>query len=287
MPREGDTVPLSETRPSTGQAPASGTEAATRVADVLLRLGAAAAPVGVSDLARDLGISKTVVHRILRSLASRDLVSGPGERGTYALGPAAAALGARALHDFDLRTRALPVLRRLQAQTRETTTVSALVGAARVYLDQVVSLSEIKMTVELGRPFPLHAGASSKVVLAFAPAELRAHVLAGELVRLTPLTIVDRRQLEAELHRVRAAGIAVSFGERQEGAGSVAAPVVGIDGEVVGAISACGPVARFTSEAVDGHARLVCEAGREISTALAGTSRTRPADGARAKDWPG
>ena len=68
----------------------------------------------------------------------------------------------------------MPVLRELQAGTGETTTVSAYVPGGRVYLDQVESAQEIKMTVELGRRFPLHAGSSSTCILAFLPdAEMR------------------------------------------------------------------------------------------------------------------
>jgi IclR family transcriptional regulator, acetate operon repressor len=235
---------------------------------VLLALSGGPRWLGVSDIARRLGLSKTVVHRILRSLASRGLVSSNGGSGRYSLGPAAAALGARALGDLDLRAAAMPVLRRLQVQSGETTTVSALVGAARVYLDQVVSLQEIKMTVELGRPFPLYAGASSKAVLASAGPELLAQVLDGPLEPLTALTIVDRRRLELELDAIARAGVAASHGEREEGAASVAAPVLGAGHEVVGAISVCGPVARFTPEAVDRYRPLVKRGADEISAAL-------------------
>lgn len=251
-----------------GKTPPSGTESASRVADVLLLMAAGPHRVGVSEIARALHLSKTVVHRILRSLESRHLVTADGEHGRYSLGPSAAALGARALRDLDLRSVALPVLRRLQAETNETTTVSALVGTARVYLDQVVSLSEIKMTVEVGRPFPLHAGASSKAVLAAAHEELRRQVLEGPLPRLTTLTTVDRPRLELELDAIARDGVAVTLGERQEGAGSVAAPVFGAEGAVVGAISLCGPVARFTPEAVARYRPLVRDAARGISRRL-------------------
>jgi IclR family acetate operon transcriptional repressor len=259
-----------------GATPASGTESASRVADVLLVLADGPHYVGVSEVARGLGLSKTVVHRILRSLAARRLASADDARGRYCLGPAAAALGARAMRDLDLRAAAMPVLRRLQAATDETTTISALVGTARVYLDQVVSLNEIKMTVEVGRPFPLHAGASSKAVLAAAGPELQAQVLEGALAVLTPLTIVSRDRLRRELDTISETGVAVSHGERQVGAGSVAAAVIGIDDQVIGAISLCGPLARFGGDEVERYRPLVRAAAAEISAAL----RTfRSADG--------
>jgi DNA-binding IclR family transcriptional regulator len=221
--------------------------------------------LGVSEIARELEISKAVVHRILQSLVDRHLVAIDPASSTYGLGPAAAALGARALRDLDLRRIATPVLRRLQATTGETMTISALIGTSRVYLDQIVSLQQIRMEVELGRPFPLHAGASSKAILAAAPPDLRRHVLEAPLAALTSRTVVDAGRLRAELEAIRETGTAVSRGERQEGAGSVAAAVFGLDGSVVGAISVCGPITRFDDAAIARYQPLVKAAADEIS----------------------
>lgn len=250
--------------------PSSGTEAATRVADVLLLFLSGPAALGVSEISRQLGLSKTVVHRILKSLEARGLVAFNADDRNYSLGPGADALGARALSNLELRRVALPVLRRLQHDTGETTTVSELLGTMRIYLDQVPSLKEIKMTVELGRPFPLHAGASGRVILAFAPPGLRELILEGSLPALTPLTPTDAEELTAGLSRIREVGTAASYGEREHGAGSVAAPVLGPDGHALGSISACGPVDRFDEETVERMRPLVLDAARDISRAVRG-----------------
>lgn len=127
----------------------TGTEAAARVADVLLLFTGGPRYLGVSAISRELDLSKAVVYRILQSLVSREmLATDPGVAG-YRLGPAAVALGASALRRFDARVAATPVLRRLREETGETTTLSGLVGDERVYLDQFESPREIKMTVEL------------------------------------------------------------------------------------------------------------------------------------------
>lgn len=245
---------------------AGGTTAATRVADLLLLFADGPGPLGVSEISRRLRLSKAVVHRILQSLAARALLT-PSDGG-YRLGPALVALGARAVASNDLRRVALPVLRRLQSATGETATVSALIGLRRVYLDQVVSHSEIKMTVEVGRPFPLHAGASGRVILAFGNAELRHGVLDEALEPLTARTITDRSELEESLATTVADGYATSLGERQHGAGSVAAAVFGVDGAVTGSISACGPVDRFHTETVTRLAPQVTAAAAQVSTLL-------------------
>jgi DNA-binding IclR family transcriptional regulator len=248
--------------------PQTGTEAAARVADVLLAFADGSAVLGVSEVARRLRLSKAVVYRILRSLASRELLAYDEGRRAYRLGPAAAMLGARALSEHDLRRVALPVLRRLQQVSGETATVSELIGTSRVYLDQVPSLKEIKMTVELGRPFPLHAGASGRVILAFSPPDLREAILEDALEALTPLTPTERAPLEEELGRVREAFTAVSLGERQTGAASVAAPVFGVDGYAIGSLSVCGPVDRFDAETVERIRPLIRDAARQVSREL-------------------
>src|SRR3954465_9820396 len=145
---DGGRAPLrSADRNGGAVAETQGTEAAARVVDVLVLFTEGPRSWGVSAIARRLGLSKAVVHRILQTLVERGLlVTDPDTRG-YVLGPTAAALGARALRDSSLRAAALPVLRRLQRETGETTTVSARVPGGRVYLDQVESTREIKMTV--------------------------------------------------------------------------------------------------------------------------------------------
>jgi DNA-binding IclR family transcriptional regulator len=246
----------------------NGTEAAARVADVLLLFTDGPESLGVSAIARQLGLSKAVVHRILRTLTDRGLLAAdPVSRG-YRLGPASAALGARALRESKLRTVAMPVLRELQRATDETTTISARVPDGRVYLDQVESAQEIKMTVEVGRRFPLHAASSSTCILAFLPPHEQEAVLTGELGALTGRTVTDVDALRARLGQVRAAGYAHSIGERQSGAASVAAPVFGFDGIAIGAISVCGPADRVDDAARERFVPLLAEAADRISRAL-------------------
>lgn len=242
-----------------------GTEAAARVADVLLLFTEGPATLGVSRIARELGLSKAVVYRILQSLVGRGLIELEPLSREYRLGPAAAALGARALRDSDLRGAALDVLRRLRDETGETATLTSLLPQGRLYLEQFEGVHEIKMTVELGRLFPLHAGSSGKCMLAFLPADRRADVLGGHLTRLTEATIVDPDELASELDTVRGRGYAVSGGERQPDAASVAAPVFGVSGLPIGAISVCGPRFRVTTELVEQIAPKVTAAAALIS----------------------
>jgi len=245
-----------------------GTEAAARVTDVLLAFMGGPRSLGVSAIARELDLSKAVVHRILKTLAQRGLLTPDANTRGYHLGPSAAALGARALRESDLRGVAMPILRTLQQATGETTTVSALVPGGRVYLDQIESAQEIRMTVEVGRRFPLHAGSSSTCILAFLPPEQQEAVLSGPLEQVTVKTLCDPGALRDRLRVVRVQGYATSDGERQQDAASAAAPVFGVDGDVQGSVSVCGPAARIDPRARDRFVPLLQNAADVISRGL-------------------
>jgi len=131
-------------------------------------------------------------------------------------------------------------------------------------VDQVTPPREVMMTVQLGHPYPLHAGASSKSFLAQLPAADLARYFSRQLEPLTKITVTDADALQRELADIREKGYAISFGERQEGAGSIAAPVFDHEGRPAAVISVCGPVERFRKE-VDGIAPLLVDATKRLS----------------------
>lgn len=242
-----------------------GTEAADRVADVLLLFAQADRPLGVSEVARSLGLSKAVVHRILQSLTSRSLTRVAPGNSSYILGPAAATLNMKAWSQLDLRSLAAPILRRLRDATRETTTLSVLVGYQRIYLDQFESPQEVKMVVELGPRFPLHSGASSRVILAYLPQS----VIDDEVRQLRDLDPeLDERAYLERLADIRRKGYGGSLNERGTGAASIAAPFFDAAGNVLGSISSSGPVFRYGEAGHEEHVGLVLDAAAAITDEL-------------------
>lgn len=264
--------------PAEEQVPGQTIATVERAADVLALFGSTAAPtLGVTEIATELGLSKAAVHRILSSLRGRGFVDLQGETRRYALGPAALALGMAYLARLDVRALAAPELAALSATTAETATLSIRQGDKRVYVDQVLPAREIVMSVRLGVPNPLHAGGSSKAFLAYLPDEDVERYLAGRLEPVTERTVVDPAQLRAEVARIRELGYAMSVGERQPGAASVAAPVLDHAGTPVAVISVCGPLERFEAEAAD-CAKLLLEATARLSARM-GHRRAGTAEG--------
>lgn len=215
------------------------------------------ATLGVTEIAQALGLSKAVVYRILSSFRAKGFVELDEASRRYSLGPRALHLGLAYLNRIDVPRIARPELERLSRETDETATLSLRTGGMRVYIDQVTPDRDVKMVVQLGLRVPLHAGASSKAFLAFLDPEEQQEYLSGTLERLTKITVTNARALRKELGEIRERGYASSFGERMEGAGSVAAPILGHDARPVAVVSVCGPVERFRPEADDAAKQLL------------------------------
>jgi DNA-binding IclR family transcriptional regulator len=152
------------------------------------------------------------------------------------------------------------------AETSETATLSVRQGWSRVYVDQVLSPQEVRMWVTLGKAYPLHAGSSSKAILAaLSDREVDQYLTEHGLESLTTSTISSREELKAEIESIRARGYASSSGERRADAGSVAAPILQAGGQVFGSISICGPITRFDKTAIRRYGALVKEAAAKLS----------------------
>jgi DNA-binding IclR family transcriptional regulator len=224
--------------------------------------------LGVTDIANELDISKAVVHRIVTSLCEQNLVVADPVTRRYSLGPGVLQLASAYLDKLDVRSIALEAMHQLSAETNETATLSVRHGDQRVYVDQVTPVREVKMTVRVASSYPLHAGASSKAFLAWlSDDEVDRYLAERDLTALTDLTIVNASALRAELGRIRQQGFAVSLGERQAGAGSVAAPILDHTNAPVAVISVCGPVERFRENVASSAAALVA-ATRQLSTRM-------------------
>lgn len=206
-----------------------------RAVDVMEAL-AAGGPAGIRDLAARLGIPRSTVYRVLNSLEARGLVAREADN-TYRLGAQLLRLARAVPAGFDLVALARPPMEDLARELRCTAKLSVREGDAALVVAVAESPETYAVTTQVGRRFPLHAGAASKVLAAFGPAEARARLLAGPLAKVTPATITNRAVLKRALEAVRASGHATDAGEFAPGIRAVAAPVFGPDGACVAALS--------------------------------------------------
>lgn len=204
------------------------------------------APVGrgVTELARDLGVHKSSASRLLATMRDAGIVIADEASGRYGLGPALLRLAARTWARLDVAAVSPSVLRDLAALSGETAYVSVRHGRSRVAVAEVESASPVRMVAGIGRPYPLYAGAPSKVLLA----AMTDDDVAAVMRELPGTRRGAARLLRADLDRVRRTGYATSFGENVAGAASVAVPVRGHAGPVVAALALAGVSPRWDRE---------------------------------------
>ena len=222
-----------------------------------------------TEVARRLGLPIPTVHRILAALRRHGYVSQHEETKRFRLGVAALQLGDRARAVVDLRSVALPSLRRLALEADETALLTVLTpGHDRgMCLERVETAQPLRLSVTPGRQLPLHAGASQKVLLAFLPEEEVERVIDAGLEHLCHATITDPRQLREEQARIRRRGWASSYEETNLGVWGVAVPVLSARG-VVCAVGIAGPSPRLTPDRVRDDVGRVHAAATRIAGAL-------------------
>ena len=176
--------------------------------------------LGVSELGRELGLSRSTTHRYVATLAALGYLQQDPDSKRYRLGPRVLDLGFSAINSMELREVAAPHLRELSDETGFTVNMAIL--------DEL----------HVGARLPAYCTSLGKVLLAWLPADDQSERLERiELVRRGPNTITSRPAFAAELGRVKANGYAISNEELAFGLRSIAAPVLTHDGAAPAAIN--------------------------------------------------
>jgi DNA-binding IclR family transcriptional regulator len=247
------------------------TDSADRVVKVLDLLGTAQDGLGVTEVARELGVHRSTASRLLGTLAASRIVERDPRTAGYRLGARIVGLAASAVARLPVVSQARPDLEHLSVASSETVNLSILDGTHVVYVDQVTPAQTVVMASWVGRRSPAHASSSGKAMLAFGDPILRESVLRGPLEAVTPKTVTDPARLRAILDQTRRRGYAVSTGELEEGLVTLAAPVL-VDGRAVAAVSLSGPSSRIPARDVSRLARLLVDAATGVGRRIAGRS---------------
>ena len=198
--------------------------------------------LGVSDLARELGLSRSTTHRYVATLAALDYLQQDPASRKYRLGLRVLDLGFSAISSMELRTLAAPHLQELSDEVGHTSNMAVLDGSDIVYVERCRTSRhgqrEIDLNLHIGSRLPAYCTSMGKALLAFMPAEERDAVLAStNFSRRGPNTRTSRQALLKDLERVRESGIAVNDQELAYGLRSIAVPVRDTSGEPVAAIN--------------------------------------------------
>ncbi len=228
---------------------------------------------GITQLATLMGGTKSHVFRLLRTLEARGYVVRDERTGGYTLGYRMVLLGELAKSQTNLLTVAKPVMDELTSAVAENTHLVVREGTQSLTLAVSYGLHQVGLYARPGRLGPLHAGGSSKVLLAHAPPEVIDEVIHGPLEKFTDATITDPAQLRRLLTDIKNSGYHFSEDDLDVGAFSVAAPIWGPTGNVIAALSIAGPVFRLTPMIRETHTRAVREAAERLSVQLGARRR--------------
>lgn len=227
----------------------SGVTAVARALAILNAFKPGETEVALGELARRTQLHKTTVLRIARTLgAARYLVQLPS--GSWRLGPAAGWLGTRYQRGFDEAVVIEPVLRELARKTGESAAFYVREENSRVCVVRVDGPQPVRYHARLGEVLPLQRGAPGRVLLAYS----------GE----------PGEPYEA----IRRAGYYTTFGERDPGVGSVAAPVFAQNHVLAGVVAITAPIERFTPAAAAKYVRFLMNATARLTSNLGGHTRT-------------
>jgi IclR family pca regulon transcriptional regulator len=198
--------------------------------------------LGVSELSREVGLSRSTTHRYISTLAGLGYLEQDSPTRKYRLGPRVLDLGFSAINSMDLREVAVPHLQALSDTTGHTANMAVLDGADIVYIERCRTSQrgqrEIDLNLHVGSRLPAYCTSMGKVLLAYLPLEEQRAVLRRvTFTQRGPNTVTAKEELLAELERVRGCGLAVNNEELAYGLRSIAAPVLSQQGTAAAAIN--------------------------------------------------
>lgn len=236
----------------------------SRVLGVLATFSADRPELTLTEISLRTELPLTTTHRLVGELARWGALE-RADDGRYRIGLRLWEVGALAPRGLGLRESAMPFLEDLYAATLQNVQLAVLDGTEVVYVERISGRGAVNVITRVGGRLPLHATGVGLVLLANADPEFQEQVLAGPLVRYTSRTMGTADELRRALAEVRRTGVAVSDGQIELVALSVAAPVRGPRGDVVAALSVVVPSATSDARA---YVPVVLAAARGISRTL-------------------
>jgi len=224
--------------------------------------------IGVSSLARQLGVAKSTVHRLAVTLVSEGMLEQNPENGKYRLGIALFSLGALVRRRMNLSSEARQDLFALRNITQETVHLAILDRAEIMYVYNLESTQAIRVNSDIGVHKPAFCTANGRAILAFQGDDRIEAVIAHGLTARAPKTNTKPAHFRKVLAEVRKLGYAIEDEESEAGMRALAAPVRDSSGLVVASVGIAGPVQRLSNETMKAFAPAVVDTAASISRRL-------------------
>lgn len=235
---------------------------------LLEQLASQSGPVGVTDLANELGLPKSSVHRLLSTLEGCGYVTREPRDQGYVVGPALIQLGSIVSLDREVRSVAAPHLRELVETTREVVHLGVYDRGDVVIIEKLDSPQPVAPQSRVGVRAPSACVATGRALLAFQPTREVERVLDSQGSDNTCRTTTERKEFRALLEDVRRDGFAVNRSSWREGVCGVAAPIRDHTGTVVASVGCCVPEMRFGDQQLQELQASVVQVAAAISAGL-------------------
>lgn len=224
----------------------------------------------VYEISRGLKFSQSKTYRLVRTLVKYNFLKEEHGTARYSLGLNALRIGLIAQQQFNIASIARPFMRELSILTRETVLLTALNGTKGIVLERIESEEPVRYSMfQPGATIPLHAGASSKILMAYLPEKEWDRIIKTEgLKRYTANTIVNKQELKIHLRNIRNQGYAFSDQEVDKDVRAIAAPILNGRGELVAGLSIAGPSYRINKRKLILLRKIIKEFAEKISKNL-------------------
>ena len=198
--------------------------------------------IGVSELSRELDLSRSTAHRYIATLATLGYLQQDPDSKRYRLGPRVIDLGFSAINAMDVREISAPYLRQLSDETQHTVNLAILDDTDVVYIERCRTTGpgqrEIDLNLHVGSRLPAYCTAMGKAILAHVPEDQLERIIARiDFAPRGPHTLTSPEAFREELARIREVGLAVNDEELAYGLRSIAAPIHSRLGDVVAALN--------------------------------------------------
>lgn len=241
-----------------------------RALAILERIAEKKGETRVSDIAEDLDLPVSTVHRLLTSMERRRFVQQNPKTGQWLVGQKAHSVGeSYSLHD-KLVVPARPFLRTLRDRTRETANLGVIQAEEAVTIAQVESREIMRAIAAPGGAVPVLNSGMGKAIVATWPDDAIANLIKRQGLRpMTPNSLMSELAVFEEMDRIRREGYAVDDEEYLVGMRCVAAVIWSPEREPIGAISVSGLAARLTRSRLPDIAAIVCQTAEAVTRDIA------------------
>lgn len=237
----------------------------TRAINVLEALSKEKGAISIAELGKKVGLHKSVVHRILVTLEEAGWIEKDEADGKYHLGLGILSI-ASSLKHHPLIEVSHPIMKKLLDLTNETIVLAIENKLGAVCIEKLETPRSVKLTSEVGRYFPLHAGATGLAILMGMPeSRIRSHLFARELEEYKEKIWTDPNKVLQRVLKLKELGYVVTVSEVDEETAAIAVPLVIERGNIYGSLTIGMPEYRFNKDKENEFVPLLFEAAKEIA----------------------